>query len=267
MRKIDHSEIVAKKIVEHFRRGREMRFRENQSRGEYDFDLVCGQTVIAAVEATTLTDESIRGMRAAILDERKGGLFIDAVLCKKSWSVHPIRNANINRICANADAYLAAIEAVGLERFFAPVDAHDSPPVFDIYRDLGIEAGSVTKWKAPERRIAINFAITGGLVELSALTDGVSRVANASDNKTKLANVAPPLERHLFIYVDPAYFLLHKVLINTSNADAVAVLPNEITHIWIASETRSQDKFVVWTAKNGSQWQIASAALDLSDGG
>ena len=86
---MDHSELVAKNVIEKFRPGCVMSYRANQSNGECDFDLLCGDGAVAAVEVTMATNPSKRRTRARISDQRRGGPFIEAVSCRKGWSVHP----------------------------------------------------------------------------------------------------------------------------------------------------------------------------------
>jgi hypothetical protein len=133
---MDHAEAVAKQLLESVLVGARMNYRDNQSKGEHDFDLGYPDGRISPVEVTSAVDESVELTNAAILDKKKGGSAIKTKLSKKDWYISPSPGANINRIRSSADEYLAAIESEGLEKFFGPINC-DSPSVERIYRDLG----------------------------------------------------------------------------------------------------------------------------------
>jgi hypothetical protein len=252
---MNHAELISKRIIEMVRPDCEMKHRADQSNGEYDFDLFRGQSGVAAVEVTMSTNALKRRTRARISENQ----FIDAIVCKKGWLINPIEGSDIRKIRANADAYLGAIESTGTEQFFAYTDAAESPAVYRILCDLGIEAGSVIKWKPPVNH-SINFPGDGGTVEKRVLI-AILLEANKPDNKKKLAKAGLDLERHLFVYIDPTNYLPWKVLIDTSTIDAIATLPTEMTHIWAATETRSANEFAVWAAQNGHRWQTTRIIL------
>jgi hypothetical protein len=145
---MNHSEQVAKKIIERLRPGCNMTFRVHQSNGECDFELFHNHTAVAEVEVTMLTDASMRQTRARIFTAKQGGQFVQGSKCQKGWSVYLTEGADdIKKIRKLVDDYLAPIEASGAERFFFHMDAATSPAICKIFRDLGIEAGCVTKWK------------------------------------------------------------------------------------------------------------------------
>lgn len=258
---MDHAEAVAKKIIEALRPGCVMRYRELQSNGEHDFDLLCGDLLTAAVEVTMATNSSVRTMQARIANPNSGGPFIKPVLCKKGWLIIPVEGADIRNIRKNADKYLAEIERAGKERFFAYSDAAECYAISSIYSDLGIESGHVVNWKPPANRIAISSLADGGKVETRVLADAIRREAEKDDNRTKLGNVSSHIEKHLFVYIDTINYLPWKILIEHSSERLVANLPKEITHVWAATETESANEFSVWTAKNGSPWETTRIAI------
>jgi hypothetical protein len=255
---MNHSEQVAKKIIERLRPGCNMTFRVHQSNGECDFELFHNLTAVAEVEVTMLTDASMRQTRARILNAKQGGQFVQGSKCQKGWSVYLTEGADdIKRIRQLIDDYLAPIEASGAEEFSFHTDAATSPAICKIFRDLGVQAGCVTKWKPPENRICIDGPSYGGKVETTVATDAIMQEANKGDNIKKLAQAGEQMEGHLFVYVDPRFFLPWKILVDTPEVNEVAALPKEITHIWAATETfRSPDEFVVWAAKKGCFWQL-----------
>ncbi len=169
---MDQAEQVAKSVIEAVIQGAEMRYCQDQSAGQHDFDLVHQSGAVTAVEVTTAADEPRERTVAAIMHPRKGGPYIRTQRCQKKWLIRPLPSANINPIRAEADAYLAEIEAEGLERLFSPTDAASYPSVRRILNDLEVEGGGVLKFN-PRGRIGISTPGGGGLVN----TDHFQRAA------------------------------------------------------------------------------------------
>jgi hypothetical protein len=257
---MNHSEQVAKKVIESLLPESSMSFRVHQSKGECDFALLQNHIPVGEVEVTMLTDASMRQTRARILNVKQGGQFVQGSKCKKGWSIELREGADdIKKIRKLVDDYLAPIETSGVERFCFYMDADTSPAICKIFHDLGVEAGWITKWNSPENRICINSPSLGGKVETTVATDAIIAEANKADNMKKLGQASQVLERHLFVYVDPRCFLPWKILVDTTVIEGVGVpsLPHEITHIWAASETfRAADEFIVWAAKSGCAWEL-----------
>lgn len=99
-----------------------MRFRPDQSRSVHDFDLCHVDGTADAVEVTASVDREAEETNAAILDPKKGGLWIPTVRCKNDWHIHPSSDARITVIRQQADECLAEMEAAGLASFFGPGD-------------------------------------------------------------------------------------------------------------------------------------------------
>jgi hypothetical protein len=198
---MDFAESAAKSILEILVTGAKMHYRESQSAGEHDFDLVYPTGVLVPVEVTMSTDEIAEAMEAAIMRSRKGGPFVQRTQCQHDWWVHPLRNANINKIRTRVDSYLAAIEAEGRGDFNAFMDATESPAIRAILQDLMIEGGNVTKWKSP--RIGIATPGGGGLVDPIFVNNAVETEAFKRDNRRKLGS-AEGSEKYLFVYVTPS---------------------------------------------------------------
>ena len=230
-----------------------MRYHTDQSAGSHDFDLEYSDRAQAALEVTISTNQSREATVAAISDVRKGGAFIKANLCRKDWWVHPAPNANINRIRAQVDEYLAAIEADGLDRFIGPVDSDAYLSVERIYTDLLIEGGSVMKWKNPGR-IGISYPGDGGFVVPENLQKAIEREALKGDNRRKLGS-AGTAERHLFVYISSQNFLAWAALTDGDMPDNTPQLPDEITDVWAVTGAGQKDKYIVWRASKGAQWQ------------
>jgi hypothetical protein len=258
---VHHSEQVAKTIIEDQRQGSQMRFCVHQSKGECDFELLSADgAAVAEVEVTMLTDEAMKRTLARIANSKEGGQFVDGQKCQKGWSVVLRQGADdIRKVRALIDSYLAPIEASGTEQFHYYMDAATSPAISNIFRDLGIEWGCVTKWTPPENRICINGPAYGGRVETTAALGPITAEADKPDNIKKLGAVSQQLERHLFVYVDPRCYLAWKSLVDApAPLSEIAELPKEITHIWAVSETcRSPGEFAIWTAHRGRPWQAS----------
>ncbi|MCZ6679768.1 MAG: hypothetical protein O7E52_21260 [Candidatus Poribacteria bacterium] len=237
--------------------GARMQYRHDQSTSVHDFDLHYADGTVAAVEVTASVAEQMECTAAAIANARKGGPFVCAKKCRHGWWVHPLPSANINKIRTHVDEYLAAIEAEGHHRFLAATDAASSPAVARILSELRIEAANVVQWKTPNC-IGIALPGQGGLVSAENVQRAIEVEANKRDNRQKLAR-ADVGERHLFIYIDPRNFLPRVACIDESPPQPGPSLPHEITHIWAAAQTRSADKFMVWKAERGKNWQCLGA--------
>jgi hypothetical protein len=224
-----------------------MRYRPDQSRGEYDYDLRYSDGTIAAVEVTASRDQAVEETMAAIF---KKDFFIPRKKSINDWLVHPVAGARINRIWSQVDEYLAAIEAAGLNRFFVNYD-YDSPPVASIYNDLKIEWGNITDTKGKH---VVAYPVQGkGLVLAEDIQQALEAEANKDDNKIKLGKAGTD-ERHLFVYVDP-YSLAWDALVDGVVPEQASSLPSEITHVWAVTRTRLASEFMVWRAKGSQGWQ------------
>jgi len=263
---MNHSERIAKAVIETILVGAQMQYRRDQSKGQHDFDLQYTTGIIAAVEVTASVDETMEQTIAAISNERRGDFFVSAERCQNDWLVHPLSGANINRIRNQVDKYLAAIEAEGRRQFFVYTDVDTSPGVARIWSDLQIESGKIVKWK-DSPCIGIDYPAQGGPVSVEDIQRAIEAEANKEDNRRKLA-AAGTDERHLFVYVD-SYSLPWTALVNGNLPEQAPYLPDEITHVLAATQTRSPDEYVVWRAERAKRWQDlgrVSFALGASAG-
>ncbi len=250
---MDHAESVAQAVVETLEIDSRMQHQADQSHGEYDFDLIHGDGRTAALEVTTAADEQAEKTVAALLDKRKGGPFIPTIQCKQDWILHPGRNAIINTIRTKADKYLAEVEAEGVTRFFCQSDAAEYGSVRRIWNDLRVLGGSVIKWKTPGQ-IGITPPGGGGVVDIADFTDAIVGEAGKPDNQRKLG-AAMADERHLFVYIHPRNYLPWVAFMDLEPPSEPVLLPEQITHVWAATEGRSLNEFVVWRARRGEPWQ------------
>jgi hypothetical protein len=247
---VDRAEIVAQYLLEAVLVGVRMVYRTDQSRGEHDFDLFYPDGRVSAVEVTSSVDEVGEGTNAAIRDKRKGGRAIKTRLCKNDWYITPDAGANINKVRAKADEYLAALESAGIERFFGPTGSH--PTVERVYCELGIVNGTAfprrepgTIWMAPPGG--------GGALNASTAIEAVEREAYKADNRKKLS-AAGTAETHLVVYIYMTNYLPWCALTDFAPPPELPRLPPEITDIWACSETRSNGDFAAWRASALSPW-------------
>jgi len=239
-----------------------MHYHDDQSTGIYDFDLQYLDGTVAAVEVTVSTSEQLERTAAAILDRRKGRTFVPAKKSRNGWWVHPMRGAKIDRIRANVDEYLAAIEAEGHTRFFAYRDAASSPSIARILYDLGIEGGDVIKWKSPNC-IRIALPAVGGLVSAESVEQALEAEATKEDNRRKLA-ASGCNKRHLFVYINRQNFLPWVALVDEGPPPRSPTLPIEITDVWAVTHTRSPAEVIVWKTETGKNWQYLGVLQILS---
>ncbi len=243
-----------------------MHYRESQSAGEHDFDLVYPMGAAVPVEVTMSTDEIAEATEAAIMRSRKGGPFVQRTQCQHDWWVHPLRHAKINKIRTRVDAYLAAIEAEGRKDFNSFIDATESPAIRAILQDLHIEGGNITKWKSPGIGIATPGG--GGLVDPSLVNNAIEIEALKSDNKRKLGSAAGS-EKHLFVYVTPSRHVVWVAVRDGMLPASGPRLPPEITHVWVATCAGDGVWHSVWRAQRGLPWthmglvNIATGAVTL----
>ena len=249
---MDTAESIAKYTIERFVENARMKFREQQHAGEYDFDLYIQERPTAVVEATASMDKGLRETIAAIEDSDKGGQLIPASLCRNGWIVYPKADAKIKRIRRDVDAYLAKIEDEGLQSFFFDTDAHEYSSVYQIFEHLRIEGGTCGS-REESRQICVTRPGSGGKVSASKVQDAVLHEAYKFDNIRKL-EIFERLQRNLFVYLDFEYFLAHVSLIDCNPPTELVILPDKITHVWVATFTKNPGELIAWKAQNGSQW-------------
>jgi hypothetical protein len=266
-RSMDHTERIAKLVVETALPGAEMVFRDEQSHGEYDFDLHYPTGMLAAVEVTESADQIQKQTSAEIRNKKNGGPLIVAKRCQKSWAIFPMKNPNITAIRKKADTYLFSLELAGRESFDcleacniracrnAGIEKSLVNPapkcVEDICYDLKIMSGSVIS-AGPPPRIFIKHPVYGGAVGPSTATKAGEREAFKDDNRKKLG-AANTYERHLVVYADVG---LPWIALTTSEPPStLPQVPEEITHMWLIGHSgENKDEFVVWRASAKEQW-------------
>lgn len=233
--------------------GARMIYHSDQSRSIHDFDLHYPDGRVVPVEVTASVDTVVERTNAAILDRRKGGSAIKSSRCKKDWYIHPLATASINQIRAKADAYLAAIEADGIERFYSATDAARHESIERIYIDLHILSGSVIRWKTPGY---IRLSPPGGGGPLNAdRTIAAAKIEAFKEDNRKKLGAASGDEKHLAVYISMTHFVPWCSLIDLEPNPELPDLPPEITDIWVFSEARGKNEFVVWRAGVRAPWR------------
>jgi len=241
-----YGEAVAKRVLEMAIPGACMVFRENQSNMEYDFDLRLANGKLAAVEATTSTNQAYRRTIDRIYGRKNGGSCIDAVECKNSWIVFTPSN-EIGKIRKAVDGYLARLEAEGIESFSC-IDRAQC--VQDLCADLKLTSGRAIPSMVAPPEIHIQFSPPASAV---CATDPIkSSEKEMEANKKKLGN-AQKNERHLVAYVDQVHGQPFAALTSFEPPTEFPRLPNEIAHIWPITEV-GKDHFVVWRGSKTEKW-------------
>jgi hypothetical protein len=250
---MDHAEKCAQRLFESVIADARMEFRQSQSHGEYDFNLRYSDGRVAAVEVTSSVDQALEETHDAITG--KGGHTIETRLCKDGWYIHPLPDARINLLRKNADRYLSDIEEVGIEKFSL---RDDHPSVRAIYHDLGVISGSVASWIKP-KSIWMSLPGEGGPVSVNTVFEAAE--CEALENCKKLGAAATP-ERHLAVYV---YCTASAwvPLCDLEPTPTLPNLPNEITDIWVFSESFVQGEFVVWRAGASLNWMKENLVLQV----
>lgn len=256
------SETFAKAVVESLIPGARMLPLKSQSQGEHDFDLHLPDGRLALVEVTAAVDAAQRSAHASITNDRQGGQFIPAILSRGDWYVTPSPGAQIKKVRANVDRYLAEIEGEGRISFFAPLDAHESAAVRAIYDDLHVEYGSRVKWNTP-RTIVIGLPGKGGWIDPETVNAAIIAEAQKPDNLRKLSTEGYA-ERHLFLYVDASAFEVHAPLLGGVLVASPPTFPAPMTHGWVASHM-SAEFAVVWEAETGGEWRRYECPLPSAE--
>jgi hypothetical protein len=243
---MNRSEQLAKHVIEMIHEGARAEFRGQQSHGEYDFDLTYGNGDVAAVEVTKSTIQELELMLRKI-----GREFVLASACRNSWMVDALPSARIRLILKKVDHYLSAIEAEGMNEFFAPHDTM-SESVSRILADLQINEGRILELPVPARIWVTCPSEKGSIVDANDLQRAIEAEATKGDNKRKLAKSQHP-ERHLFVYVDQLNCGPWQAMINRCIPEQPPMLPAEITHVWAAAEV--YDRIIVWVAEPPNKWK------------
>jgi hypothetical protein len=249
---IDHSvrdeEALAQSLLEAAMPGARLIYRDTQSHGECDFELLHSDgRPSEPVEVTTSTCEAARRIYAQIRRGPKGtGLFEPRVVSAQDWLITPNMNADMRRVRANADKYLALIEADGLTMFVFEAHAGRSEAVRRIHAEIGIDDGCVMKWKPPGR-IGIAYPGGGGQLDEECVCSAVEVEAQKADNKHKLDRMSVA-ERHLVVVIDSSNAVVFMAMRRGLIPRRPPRLPSEITTIWVICQL-DDHRWIMWRAK------------------
>lgn len=257
---MNRTERLAKMVIERVIPGGTVHYHTEQASGLHDFDLTYSDGGTVPVEVTAAADRQLSETVAAIESRRNGGRFIEARACHNGWLVHPLPDANINRLRAQLDVFLARIEAVGVSKFFAWTDAAECKPVRQILTELRVEAGRVFAWKGG-RQIGLVRPGQGGRVTADHVQRAVELEASKRDNRLKLARTGAR-EAHLVVCIESTNFLPWVSLVDGIPPSTGPSSPPEITDVWAIARTRTSGEAVVWRANSAEGW-ILSRRLSL----
>jgi len=252
---VDYAERAAKHIVEALIPGATMTYRDPGT-GGHDFDLTYPDGTTVPLEVTASMDQEKVETYAAIREQ--GGL-VPREKCRLDWLVHPLPSANIKRIRAKIDAYLADVEADGLSYFHTHAHAYMYKSVDRLRQDLQVESAGVVKWKQPG--IQIGYPGSGGAVGAECAVEAINLEARKDDNRKKLAATRAPA-RHLFVYVDALNFLPWVGVRDFDPAGLAPSLPEEITDVWAAAGAGRPTQYSVWRGDSTGWRSLGSVVMD-----
>jgi hypothetical protein len=267
---MDFAEKAAKAALEAILPGAKLTYKDQQSSGEYDFDLLYPDGHLAAVEITISADQMQMQTAAAIHSKKKSPV-IAASRCKKTWMITPMRNANINAIREGADERLAVLEDTGVDQFSA-FEVYESKQIKEagldsilgdrvvpqcvesLCDDLLLQDGGVISSGAPPK-ILLRFPIYGGTVGPERAIEAGKAEAWKEDNRKKLAAAATN-ERHLVTFIHVTNGLAWTALTDCDPPRSLPELPPEIDHIWLLGDFggRATTRFIAWRASKTAPW-------------
>lgn len=267
---MNFSERASKTVLEAVLPGAKLTYRNQQSNGEYDFDLQYSDGRLAAVEVTTSVDQRQMQTSAAIHSKKKLPV-IAASQCRKTWMVTPMPNANVNVLRENVDKYLAALEGAGIDEF-SVFEVNESRQLKEaglhgIFADkivpecvesicdhLMLQGGGIISSDGPPK-IILGYPIYGGAVGAACAINAGKREAWKEDNRRKLN--AATNERYLVVFIDATNGLAWTALTDCDPPDALPELPPEIDQIWLLGDLGEEaaKNFVVWRADKTTHWQ------------
>lgn len=245
-------EALAAAIVERVLPGTRAEYQSSQSHGECDFNLHWPTGQVELLEVTIATDEDKERVYAAIRGRSGEEMFVARGACQWDWYIIPGRSPNVKNLRRNLARYLSAIEAEGIEDFFSQTDAMDSPAVFAIMKDLGIEAGRVLPWDPPGR-IGIGYPGSVGILDSQHVIDAANRELMKDDNRFKLgARVGEA--SHLAIVLGRHASLVEASMREGMLPTGVPSMLPEITTCWLICPVPKPNVCLVWMFSSESGW-------------
>lgn len=254
------SEEFAKQCFESVAAPKILRKVVEQSHGEHDFDVMTPTGICCgALEVTSAVNHAYVRINSAIFGEKHGGETIPRVQCAHDWVIHPELNSDIKKVRVRADAYLADVEAAGLDDFHSTGPSSRHPSVQAMTQDLRLSFGMKVTTSMPGSHWISSPSITAW-VDSTAVNQAVLSAAARPDNLRKLS-CPEHLERHLFVFVDSSSMAAWSALVSREIAEPLSV-DAAITHIWVATHSGTKSKGIVWCAKNGDPWERHEVMVD-----
>jgi hypothetical protein len=241
---MNEPERVAKPVVEYELLGATMRYVEQQSAGEHDYDLILPGGTLATLEVTAAVDETVRATTTAIFSQAAGGSPVAIGECGRVWIVEVLRSARIKRVRREIGRHLVRLEAAGIEHFLVQDGSSHPPEVEAVHRDLSVRSAAAISASGPGRAY-LQIEAEGSLIDPFHVNEAVASVAKRADNRRKLG-ASSTSERHLFVYIDETLPDAWISLCVASPGSGPLELPPEVTHVWAATHHFADERVVYW---------------------
>jgi hypothetical protein len=257
---MNFSEKIVKRVLEAAFPGSALIYRTEQSNNEYDFDwrYISGDS--AALEVTTLLDESWMKTQAAIHGKRSGGSVISCIECKKTWIIFPNNGANVTKIKRDSDRLIAEFERRGVDEINY-LRSYSDPAVSQLCNELQINQATVLVDEGS--KILIGSLIRGETVDRNSAIRAAQELAVPA-NTTKLGK-AKAAERHLAVYIDARAGGAWISLFDFEPPDVKPTLPPEITNLWLIGHAPDPNRFIVWGGSTSQEFSAMTVNCDISD--
>lgn len=230
---------------------------DQRSHGLYDLKIEYPDGRVGAVEVTAAEDEDLRARQGALRGER--ALLQDSrlVYC---WLIILIEGASVKAARRRLSALLLKLERLG--RLDAGVFSADGPEEEDTLPWLPEALAEAQVQSAKVIDGPSGSIIMAGPMRVSFLSqdpdDVVTFIEDFIDSRpsdvVKLGR-AGTAERHLFIWgglLSTGWIALRALELSVPHLpERAPVLPEEITHVWVAPEVTPPARIVVWSATTG----------------
>jgi hypothetical protein len=259
------SEVIAKELIERAIRGSMMRSIISQSAGEWDFDLIVGNSV-SALEVTQSTGQRTEGLWAAIFGKDGAKSSFPRVLASGSWIVTVSHLADVRQVRLKADALLARIEAEGRNQFSVrETDDMQSPTARVLWEELRLTDGFRLEGAVGDHEIAPPHE--RAMLSSDQVVAAVEREAHKADNRRKLGQAATT-ERHLFVQLGDLSYPAREAMRACGLPTRHVSLPTEITHIWVSGHFGLGDEHRLWRFDPAHGWHdfgLIDLGIDVAD--
>lgn len=268
------TEIIARKILEEIL-GPDVEVRRHETtcgQSQYDYDVFQGGNLIAAVEVTSATDESLKRL---IAQSERCEYRIQSERLRESWLVFLAprtpwvpgiskKPPGVSKISKELADCLAQFEKWGITQFIAELSSSEMSEIEELcgkLRRLGVKWAKSSPSEQPDVLI-LPVDEKGFRGSEDYVNPAVQSLAWKDDNKGKLG-ASNAGQRILFIYVDGMTdYPLWKQMCDFTPKEPPQ-LPKEITEIWMCTWLRG-GSYVVWRCKPPNRWEeLGPLSLDL----